>query len=304
MSALQKDCVLLSLTFHRVGLNRRGEKSALADGVDRVLFGVSKQIMHSEAYDRAVQIAADTRRWIEARSLWATERKDCELHGVHSILRGAYFVPTNLLPEVYSRLAEAEKAYQEAADAFAAEYEACKANAALRLNSHYREADYPTVERVRSSFWVEWRLVDWGTPGAEKVGAAVHSAEESKARAFWSGVEQEVASAMRESMGGLVDRLVNGLGVKANGQRNVVTAATYVQFGEFLDLFSKRNVLNDSELAKLAEKAKAVMDGTSLDDLRYNEGFRAQAKQEFDQIAAGLDTLLQEPARLVVFEDD
>jgi hypothetical protein len=73
---------------------------------------------------------------------------------------------------------------------------------------------------------------------------------------------------------------------------------------EWLELFSKRNVLGDAELAEMVEQAKGVLEGVDVKDLRNDGKFRADIGQQMVEVKERLDSLLvNAPSRKISFDD-
>ena len=70
-------------------------------------------------------------------------------------------------------------------------------------------------------------------------------------------------------------------------------------------MFAARNLTDDAELEELVGKAKAVMNGKSVKELRTNDGYREEVRKEMTRVTEALDGLLEDaPGRRITFEEE
>ncbi len=73
----------------------------------------------------------------------------------------------------------------------------------------------------------------------------------------------------------------------------------------FFEMFDMKNVTNDTELARLVEQAKAIMAGTSAEQLRTDEELKEKIRSGMEGITNQLSTMIQvEPGRMFREEDE
>ncbi|MFH0901555.1 MAG: hypothetical protein V2A73_13085 [Pseudomonadota bacterium] len=305
-SQLFDNTVCLAVTFHRVGRHRRVRRGEVEivpafasrwpeEKPDQSRFTIGKQIFASDHYHKAERIAHDFDSWMQRRAV------PCPLK------RGTNLIPIAMLDEVYARLDKAQAEYGTEADALLAEYDELKQEAQRGLKGLYREEDYPLPERLRAAFWVERRMFDFSPPGEAKLTEAVYRQERERWQQTFAEAEDEVRMALRESMLTLVSHLAERLQPSLDGKKRVLRDSAVDKVVEFLELFDRRNVLNDDELKALVVRARRVLDGdvAMADALRQDGTVREIVRRRMEEVKSRLDVLVKSgPARVVSFEEE
>jgi len=302
-SQLFDNTVCLAVTFHRAGQHRRirqGEAEVVStsgngDKPDQERFSVGKRIFASDHYRAAMKIAGKFDQWLRKRAV------PCPLK------RGTELIPVGMLDEVYAELDRAQTAYNAEADSLLAEYEKLKADARRDLKDLYREEDYPTPARLRQSFWVERRMFDFSPPGEAKLSETVYRQERQRWTDTFAEAEDEVRQALRESLLMLVSHLAERLQPSPDGKKKVLHDSAVDKVVEFLELFDRRNVLDDEELKALVVRARRVLNGDSsmADALRQDGAVREIVRRRMDEVKTRLDALIKSgPARVVSFDEE
>jgi hypothetical protein len=115
----------------------------------------------------------------------------------------------------------------------------------------------------------------------------------------------QIKSALRFGLKNLIDHLVDRLTPHQNGNRKLFAATSVTKVVDFLDLFSARNVCNDTELALLADQAKDILAGQTPDSLRENEDIKAVVAKRMSVVKDQLDKLLHDmPKRAINLDDE
>jgi hypothetical protein len=98
----------------------------------------------------------------------------------------------------------------------------------------------------------------------------------------------------------MVDRLTSD-----NGKPRVFRDSLVSNLADFLQVFDVRNLGNDEDLAKLAERCRELMAGVEPKDLRTDTALRAEVQRGFSEVKARLDRLPPVGAtRRIRFEED
>jgi len=302
-SQLFDNTVCLAVTFHRAGQHRRirrGEAEVISsvnntDKPDQDQFSVGKKIFSSEHYRSAMRIAIKFDVWMHNRAV------PCPLK------RGTELIPVGMLDEVYAKLDQAQAEYSAEADALLAEYDQLKQEARQKLKDLYREEDYPEPNRLRQSFWVERRMFDFSPPGEAKLSESVYRQERDRWQQTFAEAENEVRLALRESMLVLVSHLAERLKPLPDGKKRKLHGSAVDKVVEFLDLFDRRNVLNDNELKVLVAKARQVLsaDNMMTEALREDETIRNIVGRRMEEVKTGLNALIESgPARVISFDEE
>ncbi len=287
------DVVVLDVTFHRPGINRRADLSLLVDTEsDKDMLCLSKTIVDAKEYVKVIHYSGDVRNWLAKRSLPSP------------LKRGTYLVPLGSVEEVCQYLDQAEERYKAKAEEFLQVYPAKVAEAKIKLGCQFDQDNYLPVEQLRASFWIERRLIDFGLPSEEKIGRALWEKEKQRAEETWSRAVETIQEALRTSFKTLVGHLAERLEPKPDGTRKVFRDTAIDNMLEFIDLFKARNVTGDAELEGLIIKASNVLKGKKPEDIRKSDTIRGEIAGEMARVQKALDKLMDvAPRRRISFDD-
>jgi len=282
MSTIFDKTVCLTVTFHMPGDSRHGDMGDVETDANKSELALRKRIFRSDSYRECWMIANKTRKWIEKRS-------------VPSPLKaGTYLVPQGLVDEVEEMLGVAQAAFYAEADSFIAEYPFLIKQAEGRLGSQFDPRNYPPVDVMRRRFRVERMFLDFAParPGG------IDQEQELE------GALLEIKAALRAGLLELVQKLTNMLGDRKDGKKKGLRDTALTAFTEWMDLLPARLVVDDDELKGLADKAKAIMAGKAVADLRDIESVRSQVRTELANVGEQLKGLLKDmPARAFSFDE-
>jgi hypothetical protein len=100
------DVVVLDVTFHRPGINRRADLSLVDTESDKDMLCLSKTIVDAKEYVKVIHYSGDVRTWLSKRALPSP------------LKRGTYLVPVGSVEEVCQYLDQAEERYKAKAEEF------------------------------------------------------------------------------------------------------------------------------------------------------------------------------------------
>jgi len=286
---LQASTVVLDVTSRGCGNIRKGSLAEIVVDADKQSLRLSKEWIRSENFTRARLVNINLRKTLESYALPSCPFKS-----------GTYMIPIRCLEEITPILEKAQTDYEEAADALEEEWDEIIVDARLRLRSQFVPENYPSAAAIRAKYSMSWRLLEFSVPDSSTIGEELYKQELAKAQNVWAEAEQEVTLALREGLHSLVNRLASQLEVKTDGSKGKITTAAVRDINEFLDMFANRNVLGDDELKELVEKAKGIMDGKSMDDVKKD---KLSLAADLKEISAGLDTLITTSKRKFDFSE-
>jgi hypothetical protein len=187
---------------------------------------------------------------------------------------------------------------------FISEYDECKRKAQEELKDSYNEKNYPTTDYMRSGCWIERQILEYSTPSENKVGSVISQIALNEAKKRMNDATQQVVYALREQFRDLVSHLAEQLGTQADGKKKRLHESVVNSFNEWVDLFSKRNVMGDTEMQELVNLSKNILQGKSVTLLRDDEAIRSSIRESMNSVKNQLDGLLiDRPARRIRFED-
>ena len=108
----------------------------------------------------------------------------------------------------------------------------------------------------------------------------------------WTNLEYR--NQMRASLLEMVNHLRDRLADQADGKPQRLRESTVQKLRDFLATFNLRNVVDDQELKEQVERAQALLEGVSTDELRNMPLVRASVREGMANIAAQMDTLVSD----------
>ena len=277
-----QNTVCLSVGFHAPGAHRKGDINSVQTEADKQELSLSKRIFDSEYYQANRRVRAAAKAWLEKRSVPSPLRN------------GTYLIPAVLLDEVNAKLNEVIAEYNKTADDFAEEYPSLIEVWQEKLKDQFNAANYPSKQEIRRRFWVSKMVLDFAP---SRPGEIDQSAEIEEA-------VLEIKYALRNGLLELVNRMTNMLGERKDGKKKAFRSETLEAFTEWMNLLPARLVVDDKDLMTIAGKAKKMLEGKSVDDLRDLEKVREQVRDGLEKTAAKLQGMLKDmPVRSFGFDD-
>ena len=285
----------LLVRFRKTGLIRRGDKALITTQADKDKLRLNKQIMESDAYDTMLLISRDLRRYIKKRELPSP------------FAQGTHLITVGLVQEINEKINNAMAGIAKWADLFVSEYPAKREAARESLKDQFSEVNYFTdMNKLRKRFYIERRWFDFSPSSPTKVGPSIAEAEKANEENETADLYHKIRAAMRLALKKLVDHLVDRLTPDADGKRKQFAATTVTNCTEWLEIFAKRNVCNDAELAMLATKAEGILKGVTVSDLKDSENVAANVALQMNEVNKLLTGLVEEcdERALALDEDD
>ncbi len=258
------------------------------------------------------------RNWMKGRALPA-----------EILPAGTYMVPLGLVEEVVLRIEAEDKQRRQCVEELLAKYDQLKdeakkraehtvkqmterysldeAQAAQLLDTLCDEEQYPTAEDIRQKFGVSLRYYDCSVPQQlAKVNSELHQAAVAQFNADVAAMYDEIRDALRESFAKLVTHLVERLAPVAPGEKpKVLRANALDNLNDFLNTFEQRNLVNDFQLKELVQKARKVMTGVSVDDLKNQPSLRERVKEQMGAVTGLIDQQIRTKSkRKIKFSED
>lgn len=290
-SKLESSTVVLDVNFHTPNSVRPGSLNEVEVDSDKDSLKLSKEYIRSPHYNKTAALRNGFRAWLKRRALPSPFKN------------GTYLIPIKILPDVYEALEKYKAEYNEAADALKDDWVEIVEDAKKRLRKQFDPNNYPSASSFRRGFGLDWQLRQFVVPDQSTLGEVLYKEELKKAKEAWKDAEYEVTMALRQGMAELLEHLVKQLEESStDGSKKRVSKAAVEHLNEFFDMFSKRDVLGDSELKKLVTKAKSVLSGKTPDDLRKD--LKGKVTSELKKVAGSLDKLITSSKRVITFDED
>jgi len=289
-SNLQKNTIVLDVRFKKPTTTKRGNMTNVEVDADKDSVNLTKEVIRSKNFKRARIVEANVKILIRKFALKSPFRA------------GTFLLPIPALDTIYPALEDAQVEYKKYRDAFVDEWDEIVEDARRRLRDQFVPEDYPSANVMRRKFGMSWQCLTFKTPDKEVLGEVLYEQERDKARATWKNAEAEVVGALRESMNELIGHLIEKLKPQADGKRSTLRNSAITNVQEFLDNFSKRNVLNDEELNTLVAQASRVLNGKSVESLK-SEDARVVVSRGLKKVSKELEGLVTKSSRKMNFDE-
>ena len=302
--SLLSKAVIISFKTGRFGNNRKVRRNEVSISAYDVQDGVEKTV--------GQDVVKVSKELLNAQELQAITSFDAQTRGrlltyclPSYVEDGYYFLPITLVETVDAMLSTAKKDRDGMVARFIGVYEQKKEEARLRLGPLYREKDYPSVAAVRQSFSWAVRYISFSVPGSLKeISSTLFNQEKARQEKMWEEAASEVRAALRESLVGLLEHAIGKLSYQSNGKPQVFRDSMVKNMNEFLDLFARRNLTNDDDLAALVGQTRQLMVDVDPTALRSNLGTRDRVRTGFEEIKRTMETMLiDRPLRQIDLDD-
>jgi hypothetical protein len=284
--------VILNIRWNSIGKQKSIKTRSQADGLqaaeeaDRLRH--VKKLFDCPELDAIATHDGITRRWITRRAY----------DGI--VADGFYLLPIALTEEVEKYLQAARDQRAELVEKFAAVYAQELDRARALFADFFNPSDYPADPRER--FSLTWRYLSLAVP--DTLPAELRQAELNKAREAWNSAAQDVRDALRDGFRQVLDNLRERLTPDADGKKKIFRDSTVENFVEFLDLFERRNITDDSALTELIRQARNIISNTNADTLRKSRTQAQTVAQKFAAISAELSGLITTKSSRKITLDD
>ena len=273
--------VLLSLSIHKFGISKKVNTSQITTDATPEMVRVSKHIIDSKAYDAISKHDGNFTRLLTSLALPSMFRS------------GVYAVPLALLDRVDSELGKYQETRSSLIDAFIGTYETEVAGAAELLGSLYDPDNYPTPEKVRAAFTIDYKYVSTAVPEKlARIRSDIFERETQKAQQEIQSMTENIKSVLREAVRDMLAHAADKLAPKQDGTSQIFRDSLVGNIREFLETFQARNIADDTDLAEICTQIDGLLLGVTPELLRKDDLTREEIRQNFEKITETLDTML------------
>ena len=287
---IAKETVILSLEIGRISNNRTLPKDTklVTSEVDRKMLCVSVNLYNSDELKAVNSYLNKVSRIVKAMS-------------VPSFFRGGmYLVKHEAFTTIDDYLEESEKELQPTLDAFIAVSEAAKEDARGRLGGAFNENWYPSPDRIREVFRLEWRWLVLATPDAlADLDAAKWKREVEKGEESIKKAVANIEALLAAEAKGLADHMVERLTPDVDGKSKKFHKTLVSNMAEFLRNFNLRSIGTSTELDAEVERMRGLLNGVDPKTLRDDATLRKDLATKFSTVAVALDGLVVKPKRFI-----
>jgi len=298
---IQKEAVCLSVKFGMLGTRRRIATESITTDADESMVHVAKDILESVELKRINQHRTLIRAYLDSRCLPSPFRA------------GVYLIRLSAISEVMDEVTRFEKIFFELVDQFVTFYQVVfdsrhdeTSELRTRLGSLYDPGDYPTPEQVKKAFRFETSIWELGTPGALKaVNKALYDREVKKMENVWEQAKETVTNVMLSELRDMTARLTDRLTPGADGKVKIFRDSVVGNLQEWLDVFDKRALSDDTTLLASVQRARALVNGIDPRTLRDGEAYKKELASEMKSLTEQLDkAIIERPGRQINLNDE
>ena len=259
---LARRTVCIKVQRNRLGNSKKVHSSQVEVDTDKSMIRVSKHLFDSKEYTAIGNFDGEVTRYLETTCL--------------PFERGIHLCPLPLLKQVDAKMREFAERRSELVEEFIAVYPDLCRSVPGRLRVLHNPLDYPPIEQVRAAFGFTWRFVSFGVPDQlREISGEIWAEEREKASRVMTEAVTEVQLVMRSAMADLVRHMHDVLQDGPNGKPTRFHQTTVSKLVAFLDSFEFRNVTDDTELKELVERAKGLLSGINVTELKTTHALRS-----------------------------
>ena len=240
---------------------------------------VYKNLMSGTSVRKDIaDFATRCRAWHQSRTLpWAD--------------RGTRLLPTSLFMEYKAEVNAKRDTFMRMVDTFRQEYPNVLAMAPTNMGDLHNHSDYPSLDEVMPKFG--FRLVFSPVPDSGDFRLDIPAQELEAMRKeydanFLSRVDEAMGTLwgqLHDMLGKMSEKLVEPTGEDKRRWHDVFLTNAH----EMCAMLTHLNVTKDPKLEDARRKLETALIGVDIDDIKENEGVRANVKTKLDAILSGYD---------------
>jgi hypothetical protein len=215
-------------------------------------------------------------------------------------IQGMVFIPKEMITRVDQRLEGFKGEFNQTVETFLRDYDKLRETAMVYLGDLFDEIDYPV--QVEKKFSFAWRFIILDVPNGKSgiLSPEVYEREKEKFIQTMEEARTLAIESLREEFASMVERITERFTQNGDGKPKIFKNATVESFYEFFETFKERNIFRDEELAKLVERAQAVLGGVSAESIRTNESLKEYIRTGMAEIEGAMSTALSRPRRKIM----
>lgn len=280
-----------SIAQHRIGVTRKIDSRRVSidngsgEQPESNSIGVNKKILDCPELKEIQRTDADLLGRMRAIAVCAP------------LKAGTYLIPIPLIDRIDGMVSEYLEARKERVNAFLSVYGEAVEEARKRLGAVFNPADYPPLESVRASFFVETAYIDFGVPGRLKeIRPKLFARERAAFKEKLENAAEEIRLGMRAVFQDLVNHMIQRLAPATDGKKKVFKRNLIENLAEFMDSFADRNIADDEELKKIIGVARECLKGKTPEMIREDKDIAEGVRKGMEVIKEKLDGMISTAA--------
>jgi hypothetical protein len=288
--------ICLSLEIRCLGNTRKVASNSVDTPADKDFLHITKNLIAKEYMKELTSLHGEIRSFVSKKCLPASS----------FFRRGTYLIPIVEVVKVNAKIKEFKFKQDELVEKLISVYEVAQQDAETRLGPLYNPTEYPSKTDVKAAYGIKFKYVAFSTPTKLKeISSAIFQQETEKAKEDIALATDEIKTVLRMGLSELTNHLMDKLSPNLGGPKKIFRDSLITNVREFFDDFNSRNIVNDTELAALVEKAKSCLEGVDAKTLRTDAAVKEKVTKDFTTIKETLDKMLiNAPKRKFDFSDD
>lgn len=207
---------------------------------------------------------------------------------------GVFLIPVSMFEEVDTMLQNHAATLTALVNDLSDVYEQRIAEDKLKLRSKFNVKHYPAKSALHAVWGIEWRYFSLAPSAVlAKVSPAAYSAEQAKVAEQMTEIGNEIIVSMRGAAAEIVAKMRDALGNGEDGKPRVFRDSQVENLIEFINLATKKNVMNDEALMLKLAEMRSLLKNTG-EEIRSDADLRAKLQQSVSAIAIDLTALVEE----------
>lgn len=298
--SILNNTVALSITISKLGVRRKvdSRKIELKEGEgeqpDKTAIAVNKELLSVPSFDAITKLDNEFRNSLYRLAL------------PNPLFRnGTYLIPVDLIDKIDNMIESYKIERNLKVSFFLDDYDDAVKSAQTRLGGLFNSADYYDKDTVKSSFRVSSQYMEIALPTQLNLfSPEIFKREKERFQQKLVSASEEITAAMRESFKELVDHMVERLKPGEDGKPRIFRDSMVNNLRDFMETFNPRNITNDTELEKIVNQAKTILNGKSAKDLRNITDVKKSVLSGMTEIKKQLSEMVTNaPIRKFKFDD-
>jgi hypothetical protein len=204
---------------------------------------------------------------------------------------GFRLLPSHFLFDLTARMREFEAGFSSGVDQFLGVYPDYIREARAELGSLFREADYPSADKLREKFSVRLEILpvptgdDFRVTMSAEEQARIAREIDANVRASLTRGTEDLWKRLRDVVSHMVDRL--------NEPETRFHATLVTNISDLVSLLPQLNVNQDPDLERFAAQIRDSLCNYTAQDLKKHDILRATTAAEAAGIVAQMDEVLE-----------
>ncbi|MFH2059645.1 MAG: DUF3150 domain-containing protein [Pseudomonadota bacterium] len=287
----QKGC-LVQMSVSKWGGIKKIDRSKLSNMVEQAGYDwvtATKKLVDPESLKPICKINNSARNWLATICLPFP-------------ITGMVFVPKDLINNVDEKLGEFKIKFNEAVLNFTQDYNSLRETAKIYLGELFNEIDYPVD--IGGKFNFNWRFIILDVPNGDTrlLAPEVYAREKEKFIQTMEEARGMAIEALREEFAQMVERITERFMQNGKSKPKIFKNTTVESFYEYFQTFKDRNIFQDHELTTLVNRAQAVLNGSSVEQIRSSDNLKENIRSGMTDIESMIAQAFNRPRRKIVMD--